>query len=80
MTDSGCPQQKNGTCEQSLAVCGGLSACSQSTQHEVRYDENSMPRFGNQKHDWLNTVAVLATGAGFLLAAYLLAGLTGFLN
>ena len=41
-----------------------------------------MPRTGNGKShgDFLSNVAILASAVGFLLAAYLLAGLTGFLN
>jgi hypothetical protein len=30
--------------------------------------------------DWIAAIAILGIGAGFLLDAYLLAGLAGFLN
>ena len=40
-----------------------------------------MPRFGNgARPDWLTIGAIIASGSGFALAAYLLAGLTGLLN
>ena len=51
-------------------------------EHEDDEDEGAMPRFGNgrRRRNWFSTAAVLASAAGFLVAAYLLAGLTGFLN
>jgi len=40
-----------------------------------------MPRFGDgPRADWFTIAAILVSGAGGLLAAYLLAGLAGLLS
>ena len=39
-----------------------------------------MPRFARRQIEWITVTAIFGSGAGFLLAAYLLAGLTGFLD
>jgi hypothetical protein len=49
-----------------------------STKHGV---DDAMPRFGDGgRTDWFTVMAIVASGTGFLLAGYLLAGLTGFIN